>query len=58
LRQVGVAEPPVGLQQAEHFQADSIEFSGHGRIFHFFVKCSNLIAQVKPTSGHSTLISR
>jgi hypothetical protein len=36
LRQFGVAEPPIALQQAKHFQIDPIEFSSHERIFHIF----------------------
>src|SRR5260221_8413950 len=33
LRQLGIGEPPIALKQAQHFQADPVNFAVHGRIF-------------------------
>src|SRR5216683_3132109 len=38
LRQFGIGEPPIALKQAQHFQADPVNFAAHGRIFRIFVK--------------------
>ncbi len=37
LRQLRIAQPPIALQQAEHFQIDPVGIRGHGRIFHIYV---------------------
>ena len=33
LGELGIAEPPVILQQSQHLEVDTVETSGHGRIF-------------------------